>query len=251
MEKNKREYFYYSEIILGLRKKYQENERKISDIVGKYVTVTDPSVKEVYSTIRKNGFDFEFIMDIRKEQNIIKGLIDKLTAKKETVELYNIDDVQHDLMSWSDARAIKVSDVREFGREVDELLLLNKFNRSIEDTYRRVPEERMNFAIAHDGIFGYSIEEGNNLAKTGVDYSSRNDQLVIHNIMDSHSDKDAKKILNTRIPANLVNSYLQDIIVASPDISLPIELSGYTLSKDPQYFALEKEEDRILARRVR
>jgi hypothetical protein len=60
MEKNKREYFYYSEIILGLRKKYQENERKISDIVGRYVTVTDPSVKEVYSTIRKNGFDFEF-----------------------------------------------------------------------------------------------------------------------------------------------------------------------------------------------
>ena len=86
----------------------------------------------------------------------IKGLIDKLTAKKETVELYNIDDVQHDLMSWSDARAINVSDVGEFGREVDELLLLNKFNRSIEDTYKRVPEERMNFAIAHDGIYGYN-----------------------------------------------------------------------------------------------
>lgn len=256
METRDKNYFYLREIILGLRQEYVENEKMINQLVNKYVTINLDGVEDIYSYIKKHGNDYYFILELRKRQSLLMKLIQNFTNTvandyyQKRKELFNVDDVRRDYFLCKDEELINISNPNNFFGYIDKLML-NDFNTALDDSYKHIESEDMSIKLGHEGIFTFTGDKRKYAPKTGIDYLSNQNQLRIIDYYKSASPKGINKILDSKIPSSLVDTRLQDIILANPDFSLPIELEGFSYSKEHQYFELEKQNDVVLARRVR
>ena len=256
MEKKQRDYFYLSELILGLQEEYIENEKRIKELVDKYVDIELDGIDSTYSYIKKDGIDYYFILELRKRQSLLMKLIQNFTNTftndfyQNRSELYNIDGERKDYFLCNDLDLISISNSDSFLDNIH-TLMLNDFNTALDDSYKRIESEDISIKLGHEGIFTFTGDKKQFAPRTGIDYVANQNQLRLTDYYNSTCEKGIKKVLDSRIPADLVDARLQDIILANPDFSLPIEIEGFSHSKAHQYFKLEKQKDVVLARRVK
>lgn len=257
MNKN---YFYLSEIILGLRDEYNKTVKELEKLrkFTKSVLNNDIDSIGIYS-------NFDMDSTNRELENQKRYLIIKLKETKKLLKIINSltnknvykQEISRDLNYVTNA--IKIYGINNL--TIDDAHLLYKKCDDVlhttiglysNDSYKKIEDEHMKVKVGHGGVFSLTDNTKKYAPNTGFDYYANIDQLVLNNYYDNDLFIDGvREIMNTPIPKKIVNSKLASIIENNPKSSLPITFEGLTNTEDTQFFDLVEEPNKVIALRVR
>lgn len=247
------EYFYLSEIILGLREEYFRTRRELEEL--KSMMTVDNNYNAslgVYSTDATSRY---LVIQLEEKANGLKKLINEVSKKVKNntlkTEISCDSGYNRNYVLVNEPSKYRVDDLNDFYRKCDEVLH-TPLNFSAIDTYAVMIDENMKLKVGHNGVYCVTDNYSEYAPNTGFDYYANNDQLVINNYYGNPAfGASVNKVMHTPIPKAIVGSRLSQIIEENPKSILPIKFEGLTNTKATQYFNLIEENNKVIALRVR
>ena len=258
--KNK-EFFYLSEIILGLREEYNNTRKQLDDlksmlILGNNVDaslgVWSKFEKGVQGNIERHNY---LVIKYEEKAEGLKRLINELSMKLKNYTLKKEFACDFDWSRYyifaNDERKFNVANETDFQKKTYDVLHTD-FNLGALDTYTKLEDENMSVKVGHNGVYCVTDNFKRFAPNTGFDYYAYNDQLVLNNYYGNPAfAAGINEVMNTPIPRSIVNSRIARIVEENPKSILPITFEGLTNTKKPQSFNLIEEDDKVVALRVR
>lgn len=254
---NNKNYYYLSEIILGLREEYN-NTRKQLDNLKSMMTID-------------NGYDVSFgfdyvnperrylIIELEKKVSGLNKLIDEVSKKFNRVKPYetniSCDAIYNSSTSKSVGNYVKetipgkfrVDDQLSFYKECDKILH-SKINLAADTHYTKIEDQNAKIKIAPNGVHFKTNEFARFAPCTGIDYHACTDEIVVNNYYNTPSfTVGMDELMRMPIPRSIIDSRLAKIIDENPKSLLNLSFNGLTNTKASQYFALEEQGNKVVA----
>ena len=255
-----REYFYLSEIILGLREEYNKTKEELDEI--KNMMSIDPEYDAslgIYSKLvpcRYDGFERHNMLVIelerkKKDLNKLIEAVSKKISKKDLPKEFACDsEWNKSFLVVDKPNKYSVDNQKDFQAHIDNVLH-TEFNLGALDTYRMVEDANMAVKAGHNGVFCITDSHKKFAPNTGFDYYASDDQIVLNNYYSNPLFKDAiDEVMRTPIPRSVINYRLANIIENNPKSYAKLAFEGLTNTRVPQHFQLIEEPGRVLAKRI-
>ena len=255
-----REYFYLSEIILGLREEYIKTRRELESLKENinFDDNYDASLGVYFSVPKDPNAELRryLVIQLEEKASKLKKALNELTNKikdrsfKQEISC-DRNEIHNYILVNEGNRFDIDDDVYDFYQQCDKVIHTD-LNLGAVDTYTKIEGQDMIFKVGHDGVFSCTNNNKRFAPNTGFDYSAFSDQLVLNNYYSNPAFIPAvKEVMETPIPRKIIDTRLAKIIENNPKSILPIKFEGLTNTKAPQYFNLIEEKEKVIALRVR
>lgn len=245
-----KEYFYLSEIILGLREEYINTMKQLDELKSMMIVDANCDVRlGIYSPDSKTNM---LVIKLEEKLRGLKKLINSIEKKYKNntmkTEVSCDTGFVRNYVQVNEPSKYRVEDLNTFYGKCDQVLH-TQFNKSVFDKYFDVENQNMKVKIGHNGVFCVTNNDNRYAPNTGFDYYAGDDQLILNNYYGNPEfAAGIFEVMNTPI---FVSPNIAQIINANDKSKLKLQFEGLTSTKDEQRFELVEEPGRVLAKRVK